>query len=277
MTENGNSDFTAAIEAGQELGKPKLADADDIASGYAVVPCGSELRSLEKLFTAPRRKRGCPTFAHESGFNAYVKDHKDEGSRIFADIAEQTMCAVLDGHFAGGAAARWCQHRAIFAPPKDADWLAWVGAHDKQMPQLKFAQFIEDMLPTVVKPDGAELLEVAQHLEAKTNVTFKSAQRLQDGNRALVYEEQVSGKVGKGNIEIPEELVLKLPVFVKGDKIELLAKLRYRIADGGLILWVHLHRHEEVLLEAFQRLVDGVDVETHIRPMFGTPGKLGDV
>ncbi len=281
MTETTPSNATAILKAGQEIGDPRFANQEDADSVYAVVPRDSKIGSLEHLLVSPRRKRGCPTFLHESGFDAYVKDHMDDGSRIFADATKQTMCAVLDMHWPNGQggdaqdAARWGDHRAIFAPPKDPDWLAWIGAHDRKMGQLQFAQFIEDMLPTIDKPDGAELLEVAQHLEATTDVTFKSATRLQDGNREFVYEEQVKGKVGKGQIEIPAEFTLKLPVFLRGARHELRAKLRYRISDEGLVMWVHLHRHEEVLLTAFEKLMEGVNVETGLRPMMGCAPDIG--
>jgi len=271
MTDETSNGLTAVLEAGRTIGAADALAQLGLEVPHTLVPDGCTLKSLEGALDAPPRKRGCPVFTHESGFTAYVKDHADEGSRIYADLAFQTMHAVLDHHHAAPGGERWGQHGAKFDPPKDQDWLTWTEHDNKPMGQMDFAQFVEDNLPAIVAPDGAELLELAQHLESTTKVQFKSAERLQGGSRAFHYEEQGVNKLGKGKVELPEAFRLRIPVFVKGDTVELEARLRYRISEGGLKLWYHLHRPQDALDAAFQRLVDGVDVATGIHPWFGTP------
>lgn len=277
MTDTPKTEAEVLLDAGLERSPIERVQPDGDLAPIARLPDGARIVDLEKFLPAPLRKRGTALFRHEKGFAAYVNDHKDKASRIFADVDELTMEAVLDLHVpsSDGAGARWGQHRARFAPPQDPDFVRWRKFDENKMSQVDFAQFIEDMLPTIANPDGAEVLEVAQHLEAKSAVTFKSAERLTDGQRALHYEEEVQGRVGKGNIEIPDLLTLRLPVFRRGDPVEMRARLRYRIAQGGLVLWYHLDRPHEVVDDAFQRLIDGVDVETQLPVLIGEPPKAG--
>lgn len=265
--------LTAVLEAGRLIGAAKHLAALELEVPHVLVPDNCKLESLEGVLPRPVRKSGCPVFAHETGFTAYVNDHKDEASRIYADLDAATMIAVLNHHEAvpDQVAARWGDHRAKFEPPKDPDWITWTGHDDEPMKQLQFAQFVEDNLPAIVAPDGAELLELAQHLEATTKVQFKSAQRLAGGSRSFAYEEQAQNKLGRGKVELPEAFHLRLSVFRGGDKVHLEAKLRTRIAEGQLTLWYHLHRPQDALEEAFQRLRDGVGVATGIVPWLGVP------
>jgi uncharacterized protein YfdQ (DUF2303 family) len=277
MTE-AKTDFQAALDAGRALGL--VHRATDIDRPMVLVPEGYKALDLECWLPAPTRRRGHPTFIREGGLILYVNEHKDSGTRLYAELDPPKIVAVIDGHLprlamegadAAEPAPRWGQHRATFAPPLDPDWLTWRKHDDKPMAQTDFAQFIEDNLPCIVRPDGAELLEVAQHLEASTNVAFKSAQRLTDGRRAFRYEETVNGKVGNGALEIPETFLLKLRVFRAGAKVELTARLRYRLDGGKLVLWYHLDRPQDALDDAFQRLMDGVAVETNLPMWLGTP------
>jgi uncharacterized protein YfdQ (DUF2303 family) len=278
MTE-AKTDFQAALDAGRALGL--VHRATDIDRPFVTVPADYKALDLECWLPAPTRRRGHPTFIQEGGFILYVNEHKDAGTRLYAELDPPKIVAVIDGHLPNkidteptapaSAAPRWGQHRATFAPPLDPDWLTWRKHDDKPMAQTDFAQFIEDNLPCIVKPDGAELLEVAQHLEASTNVAFKSAQRLTDGRRQFRYEETANGKVGNGTLEVPETFTLSLRVFRAGVKISLTARLRYRVVGGALTLWYHLDRPQDALDDAFQRLMDGVAVGTNLPMWLGVP------
>lgn len=236
---------------------------------YAVVPDGFKFESLERVFDQPWRKRGDLRFELPDDFSRYVNLHKEPGTRIFADMGQGRICAVIDHHH---AFAEWRGHRATLSPPQDPDWLDWRAADGKHMSQVDFAQFIEDHLPNILDPDGAELLEVAQHLEAKQAVTFKSAERLTDGARAFVFEETAQGRVGNGKIEVPATFELWLPVFRGNEERPMTARLRYRIRNGELVLWVHLDRPHEVLEGAIAAMGDQIEASTLIPVWRGADG-----
>jgi uncharacterized protein YfdQ (DUF2303 family) len=269
VSEQKQTEFEATFKAGLAAAAPAIPP--NGAVPIVIVPKDCAVEGLERYIGEPIRKRGTAAFAHESGFDAYLTKHKDADCALFVDMDAQTMTAVVNYHT--GTAARWGDHRAVFAPPKDADWLIWMAHDDKPMSQIDFTQFIEDNLPAIVEPPSAELLEMVQHLEAHTAVKFKSANRIKDGAKALVYEETVQGGVGKGQIEIPDDIKLRMPVFRWGEPVDLIAKLRYRIAEGKLHLWYHLHRPQDAIDDAFKRLLDGVEVATSLKPMIGkAPG-----
>ena len=262
-----HTELSDALAAGASIG-----DAKELKGDYAVVPRSFDLESLERFKAQPDRKRGETKFKREAEFSAYVDAHKTSATVIFADLDRFSLTAVMDHHAKGpGGKAGWGQHRASCALPVDPDWKTWTDRNDKAMDQVGFAQFLEDNLPAIKKPDGAELLEIAQNLEAKSNVSFKSAERLSDGRRAFTYSDEPTQKIGKGKVELPEEFLISIPVFRWGHRHDLLAKLRYRIKEGQLILWYHLHRPQDVSDEAFRRVIDAVDVETKVSVWLGAP------
>jgi hypothetical protein len=79
------------------------------------------------------------------------------------------------------------------------------------MSQAQFAEHLEDMAHTIVEPSAADLLEVAKTFQAKRNVDFSQAVRLDSGDVELSYAETTTAKVGtKGHIEVPSVFTLAL-------------------------------------------------------------------
>ena len=109
------------------------------------------------------------------------------------------MTAVIDYHFEEPA---WCRHRATLAFRPTPEWTTWTGLSGRHLSQVDFAAFIEDNLPDIADPAGADILDVTRSLEAKKSVEFRSSIRLQDGSSQLTYDETVVGK-GRGRPDDP--------------------------------------------------------------------------
>jgi hypothetical protein len=60
---------------------------------------------------------------------------------------------------------------------------------------------------------GNDMLAVSRGLEAKTDVRFASAVRLDNGQVRFKYEEDVSGSVQDGLMEVPQKFAVGIPVF----------------------------------------------------------------
>lgn len=270
MSEEILSDVQAALNAGREMAGVQTPGAG--GEPFVALPNDFVVESIENLLPAPLRKRGVATLRHEASFCRYVNAHKDADSVVFAELEHHRLTAVLDHHRVGpGGSPRWGEHRAVLQLPMESDWITLKKFNDTRHSQIDFAQLIEDLLPRIAEPDGADLLELAQGLEATNKVVFKSAERLQDGNRRLVYTTETQGKVGNSRIELPDHFVIACPVYWRGDPVKIEAKLRYRIEEGTLKLWYHLHRPEDAEDEAFARICDAVSTETEIEPLLG-PG-----
>lgn len=250
-----------------------------------LLPSGFEAKSLEHLLAAPARKKGTALLNDAESFVAVVNDQKGGSTRMFSTINPPTFTAVFN-HTAQGTG--WGDHRAKYNAPLAPEWLAWTGMDNKKVNQVELAQFIENNLADVVyiaaaaaadgtpaevgSPDGSTLLEVCRTLEAKKKVDFKSAIRLADGSTQFTYDEDVSGSARQGQLQVPEQFSLGIPVFENGEKWRLDVRLRYRIQDGGnLIMWLELIRPHKVIEQAVKDLREKIATATELVVLNGSP------
>ena len=235
-----------------------------------ILPEGYELKMLEHTLSAPVRKKGVTLLNDADSFIAMVNDQKVEGStRLFSTINPPTFTAVFNHN---GSEPGWGDHRARYNAPLSPEWVAWTEIDGKQRNQVELAQFIENNLVDVVKPDGATLLEICRTLEAKKKVNFSSAIRLSDGSHQFTYEEDVQGSAQKGAMAVPEQFSIGIPVFENGEKWAIDVRLRYRIQDGGkLTMWLELIRPHKVIDQAVKELRQRIAEATGLQMLNGTP------
>jgi uncharacterized protein YfdQ (DUF2303 family) len=208
----------------------------------------------------PSRKTGSTTVRDVPSFLAYYGKHADDSTEVYADVDRHTVTAVLDAHAADADGARWGSHRVALALRTTQSWRDWTGHSGKLMSQDEFAEFLEDHVSELVAPAAAEMLEIAQSLQAATKVEFKSASRLADGQRQFEFVETVQAKAGtKGQLTIPESFKIGVKVFEGaevGDTVT--ALLRYRINGDKLTIGYKLQQPQDVLTIAFQDVVTAV-------------------
>lgn len=265
-----------AVKLGQNLG-----DAKQIINGipYAIVPNESQVVSLEKFLhndyaERPHRKKGTVAVLDASSFIEYYSLFSDEHSRIFADETKSQVLAVLDYHGIGENAPRWGQHRVRLDLRHSEEWKTWTGrdGQSHKMSQLDFAEFIEDNAPDIREPNAATMLEMARTLQAKTDIDFSSAIRTSNGQVQLKYNEIVKGTYGSGNVEIPEEFLIAIPVYVGTERAPVRARLRYRITSGKLSIWYDLLRPEEIERKAFVATLSAIKDGLKVVVINGNPG-----
>lgn len=252
----------AALLAGEELATAKhrlTADVKrltDDGRPFRVHVDGS-LQSLEGFLPAPVSVRGDLHVYDADSFVDYVQKFKDADTVVFADKVGRAFTAVIDYHAVGKP--RWGRHRAVLAARETDPWKRWTAASGKQMTQAAMAQFIEDNIPDIASPPGAQLVEIARTLEAKKNVEFVSVIRPQNGSVSFHYNETVQGNARGGDLAIPEEFILGLIPFEGCEKYKVVARLRYSIQAGGkLAIWFDLLRLEDIVEEAFKEITGDV-------------------
>lgn len=199
---------------------------------------------------------------------------------VWADVEQASVTSILNDH-SDVAANRpgWRDHRLSLKLRYDADWLAWTKHDGKLLDQATFAEHIEDLVHTVTRPSAAEMLEVSRTFQAKRNVSFSSATRLDSGDVQFDYTTETTAKAGKGNVEVPTEFELVLPVYVNTDPVVVRARLRYRVHDGGgLGIGYALLRPDLVKQSAFTMVFNGIKNGTAATEFFeGTaPAALRD-
>jgi uncharacterized protein YfdQ (DUF2303 family) len=261
----------ALIATLQAHGRPHENPARD-GEHYAIVPEGHFLEVLP-VEGLPKRPRANVKLRDTDSFIAYFNDHKAPRSRIYATLEPARFIAVFDDFNTAelhGVAeqADWREFRAEFAIPPSREWTTWTAANRKHMSQLAFAEFLQENLPDVLRPDGAALLEMSLNFEAATSGAFVAAQRLQDGSHNLVWRAENNAS---GSVKLPEFVDLCIPVFENETPKEMTARLRYRVADGKLALWYELVRLHKVLEAAFRECWTRIASETDSVILLGAP------
>lgn len=218
----------------------------------------------------PPRKQGTTTVRDFASFVAYWEKHSDDDSEVYADSERLTITAVLDAHTAD--TSRWAGHRLHLALRQTDTWKQWLNQDNQLMDQETFAEFLEDHVPELLEPAGADMLEIAQSFQAASKVDFQSASRLSSGQRQFQYVETTTTKAGqKGQLTVPEVFTIGLVPFEGSEGYKLTARLRYRIGERGLRLGYKLDRPDEVRRTAFADVVKAIGEQIEQPVMNGSP------
>lgn len=275
-----DNDASAIIESTKSLAlaaaSPEpLGDAEHVMS--VAVPAGHTLQTidLEQYADHPRRKKARPTFTETSSLAWYLNTHKILGTTLYADPVSVSVHAIIDDHSTDAPGHR--DHRAELVLIRTPGCLRWLDAHAHYLNQEDFAQLIEDGLTEIARPDGAELLEVAQSITATKSASFRSDRRLATGRVQFAWHEELDASAGQsGELTIPETVTLVFEPFYGAEKVQIDARFRYRLTSGKLTLGFWLIRHEEALREAFASELDRLEgmIEGDvgaIRVLWGAP------
>lgn len=225
--------------------------------------------AFEKAQPAPNRKRGTVALKDVTSFITYCTDQaQKELGYIFADPDQRTMTAVFnDNH---GAVAGWRDHRAVLKAEYTPEFERWLRNSGQHKSQSEFAEFIEDNFADVAGDDAQLLLNVATTIQAKTDINFSSAKRLESGQVQLTYNEVINATAGaNGALTIPKGFTLGLRIFKNGDGYLIKARLKYRLGQGGVKFWYELDRPERAVEDAFKGYIDQVRKESGYSVLLG--------
>ena len=218
----------------------------------------------------PPRKAGVTTVRDAASWSAYFTKHSSPASEVYADAERLTVTAVLNAHAAD--VPSWGDHRLVLQLRCTDAWKQWIGNDGELLDQETFAEFLEDHLPELLEPSAADMLEIAQSLQAASKVDFQSGVRLASGQRQFSYVETTTTKAGqKGQLTVPEVFTIGLVPFEGSEGYRLTARLRYRITDRGLRMGYKLERPADVLRTAFADVVRVIDGGIEQPVMNGTP------
>jgi len=238
---------------------------------------GLTVKTIEETFPSPMSRRGNILITSVKSFIELVnRDYEEGASVIFANLSGNdpgTITAIIDFH-GNDNAPSWCEYRITLKLSYTADWLEWKKVLSVPKNQIDLAEFLEERYVDVHEANGvsgATILETALTLEAKKDVNFNSAIRLQNGDSQLKFDETTTARAGqKGEIEIPKEFVLLIPVFEGFEPVAIRVLFRYRIKDGTLIFILKPVNIERVLITIREAIMATIGEQTEL-PVF-----LGD-
>ena len=228
--------------------------------------------AVEKAQPVPARKRGAVALKDVTSFVAYCEDQGCASTGyIYADPDARTMTAVFNDHRNiddGG----WRDHRATLKAEYTPEFERWLRNSGQHKSQTEFAEFIEDNFADVAGDDAQTLLNVATTIQAKTDINFSSAKRLESGQVQLTYNEVINATAGaNGALTIPKTFTLGLRLFKNGAGYLIKARLKYRLGQGGVKFWYELDRPEKSVEDAFAGYIEQVSKDSGYAVLLGAP------
>lgn len=260
-----DSNMQAVIDAARAVGKPEAIAGNAAMQPFFIPEFGAhasrvETIDMEKGQPKPLRKRGIVTVFDAASFNMVLADNRDAGNiAIYIDRnpTKPAVVAVLNGHGKDGAG--WADFRAQIEFRQTPQWAKWTGIDGKLMPQVTFAEFIEDNMEDIADPSGATMLEISSYLQVTRTVNFRSGIRLSSGAIQFQNVQDDDAKVGAGSIAIPETITLGLAPLQGSPSFRVPARFRYRLKEGKLELGVKLQRIEDLMRDVLEDVVAKIE------------------
>jgi uncharacterized protein YfdQ (DUF2303 family) len=272
MNENTEARAIAAIVRENQAPIFKQPQDHGTSAPLLLWPHSERLESLERLLPLPTCKRATVKLTDYQSFIAYVQAHKLPGTHIFAELTPSggSFKAFIDYHDRNATVeeegrAHWGKHTVKLDLQYSPELTNWIGKNGKPMDQVTMANFLEENRLDIKAPDAATVIEIAHTFEATQGVNFKSAQRLQSGDRSLFYDVTTGAKAGqKGDLTIPEMIGLSMPIFTNDHEYEINAFFRYDISGGSLKLRYEMIRLHKVIELAIAETRNAIEQQTGI-------------
>jgi uncharacterized protein YfdQ (DUF2303 family) len=271
------SDVHAAIDAGKNLAQVLPPVEGHRAIVFA--PKTGEIKLLERdKLAAPRFLTASPVFNDPAGFILYVKDFQDPATRLFYRL-DGTVVAVIDHHIHRNSteplrcaqpAQRHGDHIATLKLERSPEWDIWSAASLKPFGQQAFAEFLEDQIDDIIKPDPTAIVDVARGLAVTVGATLRQATNLATGEVQFSYDETVDGKVRGSSASIPTDFQIGIRPFMGSHRYPVDCKLRYRANGSDLKLHYKALHLERITETAIGHVVELITEKTGIVPALGT-------
>lgn len=228
-----------------------------------------------------------------------------------AQMAAPSLTCIANYHGAGGAptspdepdpTAQHCDHRAIYKFPLSDEWRAWMAVAGEALTKDQMGEFIEnnardvqDPTPAIINGKVADenqswenrLIETSQKIEGRFG---QLTQLLQISKRFEIYESNsiklVSNRdTGEKEIQflnehkdadgapmqIPNLIIIAIPVFVGGPLYRLCVRLRYRAAGGGVTFSITPYNADKAFRASLEESVAIATEATAMPTFMGAP------
>jgi hypothetical protein len=222
---------------------------------FAIVPQQIKVLPFENYMPVPMRVRKDIRFTDSPSFIDYFNIFKDAYKpRVFCHNDEDGMevMAVLDfdgpgtvieppseGNPRGRVSSpqpMWNSHRITLQLAYHPDYKALKEQDSQWLDQQDFALFIEENTHLFSNPDGATMLELAQHLKGVRNASWQAGKRLSNGETKLEYIETIEARAVRNDVVVPDYLELVRPIYDGYETQTYKAAFRWRM-EGPKVLF----------------------------------------
>ena len=231
------------------LARESMTDRTSIAVGagrygkkYFVLTQGESIATLQP---EPSDLIKETTQAHDVyTFVALAKRAQMPQSVLFHDRTNGRIEFVVDYHSAAAESDEdnpiepgLKQHRIVLVRTPTLAWEAWRTHNGVKMTQDAFAEFLDERAIDVVKPSGADMLELARSFHATRTATFSRAMQAGSGDVQLQWRQQTTAGAGEGAgiVTVPSEFLIEVEPWYGAPRLALRALFRYRLGDEGAL------------------------------------------
>lgn len=216
----------------------------------------------------PQTIVAAPKAQNAVSFIEYMRRFQNEHSMVFADIQNNRFVGVIDYHTQASAEAKAGSHVLTLDLPKSEEWARWTGQNDKLMSHIDFASFLEENAFDVVKPAGADLLELCRDLQVRQDMNFSSSVRM--GDAVSVTYSKDEDATTKSNLQLPINFTIEIPVYFDESNVEMMCWTRRKISDGRLHLGYKINRLEQIRQKEFAHVANEIEAATGVTLIYGT-------
>lgn len=257
----GQGNVAAALKAGMKCAGVKVIDI--MGTPHAVVPEGVELEDMERLLPRPARIRNGRKFEEPDSFCKYVGQFKSESTRLYGEPDEQSILAVIDDHRKDEPS--WGEHKPLLDLKMSPEWNEWMDACGKQLSQQDLAEFFDEHMEQIARPDASELLSDIRSIHVSSNTRCDSVQR-EGGDIAFSFSTETAAGTRTERGKIPSRLVLMIAPFRSWHLVQMTVTLNYRLnKEKGLGFVMRPHQSDQLLNQSFH------DIRGHVERELGLP------
>jgi uncharacterized protein YfdQ (DUF2303 family) len=261
------AEFEKALEAAR-LSAPMNQGID--GREWLVVPNGFSHYDVTDPDRLPNHVKQSLTTDDADSLIAYANRFSSEQSILIADIDKLSISAHLDWHNHNQSESKGQpqqnKHRATLQLRESEEFKRWNDLENQMVDQMAFAEFLDENACDIATPDPATMIEIARDLEATQGVNFKASTRLQTGERSITYESETHTK---GDMTVPTQFTLEIPLFMGEPPVEIIASFRFRVSAGGLKLGYAWRRVEYRRLAEFKAIATRISESTGLPVIFG--------
>lgn len=235
----------------------------------ALVPEGMKLVNMEEFIPAgPERKEVNRTFTDPASFCGYINEQKNDASRIFAKFdysGAGNFCfsAIIDYHGVAGQPADWCMHQVHLKLELSDQFKAWKAINGKMFGQQEFAEFLKDNRLDIITPDNATIVELVEELEATVNQTFRGRTQTNKG-MALGFDQDVQTNRKGAAVEVPEKIVIHVPVFLGMDPFDIDCDFKFRAESGRISFGIRMLAVDKLVRDTVLSAAETIRKETEL-------------
>jgi hypothetical protein len=256
----------AAITAAR-MSSPTLTGRDGAI--HAFIPEGFALTALPDSRNLSPWPKSRVIVDDRQSLIAYANRYATQASVIVADFDKGEITARLDWHHGNSVAIATGPdaHSVTLRLRLSEEFDRWNKMAGKLHDQADFARFLEENAVDVMHPDTATMIELSRDFEATVGQTYKSALRLDNGDRRLVFTSETNVQNG---IVVPQTFTLHIPVYNGETPDDLTCLFRWRAAgERGVVLGFEWHRLEYQRRAHFQQIAFAAAEDTGLPVYMG--------